>query len=168
MTNRVVLIGRLTKDPDLKYSESNLPVLRFTIAVNRTFTDQNGQRQADFINCVAFRKQAENMARFLGRGSQIAVEGRIQTRNYQGKDGNTVYVTEVVAESVQFLESKNSPYSRQNNGFDSMSFNTNQYNNFNTNSSIEEVTFQDFEKDFKIDFDDDFIHQVVNPFKENQ
>ena len=74
MTNRVVLIGRLTKDPDLKYSESNLPVLRFTIAVNRTFTDQNGQRQADFINCVAFRKQAENMARFLGRGSQIAVK----------------------------------------------------------------------------------------------
>ena len=159
MTNRVVLIGRLTKDPDLKYSESNLPVLRFTIAVNRTFTDQNGQKQADFINCVAFRKQAENMARFLGRGSQIAVEGRIQTRNYQGKDGNTVYVTEVVAESVQFLESKNSPHSRQNNGFDLMSF--------NTNSSIGEVTFQDFEKDFKIDFEDDFIHQVVNPFKEN-
>ena len=159
MTNRVVLIGRLTKDPDLKYSESNLPVLRFTIAVNRTFTDQNGQKQADFINCVAFRKQAENMARFLGRGSQIAVEGRIQTRNYQGKDGNTVYVTEVVAESVQFLESKNSPHSRQNNGIDSMSF--------NTNSSIGEVTFQDFEKDFKIDFEDDFIHQVVNPFKEN-
>ena len=159
MTNRVVLIGRLTKDPDLKYSESNSPVLRFTIAVNRTFTDQNGQKQADFINCVAFRKQAENMARFLGRGSQIAVEGRIQTRNYQGKDGNTVYVTEVVAESVQFLESKNSPHSRQNNGFDSMSF--------NTNSSIGEVTFQDFEKDFKIDFEDDFIHQVVNPCKEN-
>ena len=99
------------------------------------------------------------MARFLGRGSQIAVEGRIQTRNYQGKDGNTVYVTEVVAESVQFLESKNSPHSRQNNGFDSMSF--------NTNSSIGKVTFQDFEKDFKIDFEDDFIHQVVNPFKEN-
>ena len=98
MTNRVVLIGRLTKDPDLKYFESNLLVLRFTIAVNRTFT---GRKQADFINCVAFRKQAENMARFLGRGSQIAVEGRIQTRNYQGKDGNMVYVTE----SIQFLES---------------------------------------------------------------
>lgn len=168
MVNRVVLVGRLTKDPELRYSNSNIPMVYFTVAVNRTFTDQNGQRQADFIGCVAFRKQAENMARFLGRGSQVAVEGRIQTRNYQGKDGNTVYVTEVVAESVQFLESKNSPYSRQNNGFDSMSFNTNQYNNFNTNSSIEEVTFQDFEKDFKIDFDDDFIHQVVNPFKENQ
>ena len=163
MTNRVVLIGRLTKDPELRYSSSNIPMLYFAVAVNRTFTDQNGQRQTDFINCVAFRKQAENMARFLGRGSQIAVEGRIQTRNYQGKDGNTVYVTEVVAESVQFLESKNSPHSRQNNGFDSMSFNTNQY----TNSSIGEVTFQDFEKDFKIDFDDDFIQQVVNPFKDN-
>ena len=163
MTNRVVLVGRLTKDPELRYSSSNIPMLYFSVAVNRTFTDQNGQRQADFINCVAFRKQAENMARFLGRGSLISVEGRIQTRNYPGKDGNTVYVTEVVAESVQFLESKNSLHSRQNNGFDSMSFNTNKY----TNSSIGEVTFQDFEKDFKIDFDDDFIQQVVNPFKEN-
>ena len=163
MVNRVVLVGRLTKDPELRYSSSNIPMLYFSVAVNRTFTDQNGQRQADFINCVAFRKQAENMARFLGRGSLVSVEGRIQTRNYQGKDGNTVYVTEVVAESVQFLESKNSPHSRQNNGFDSMSFNTNQY----TNSSIGEVTFQDFQKDFKIDFDDDFIQQVVNPFKEN-
>ena len=134
-------------------------MLYFAVAVNRIFTDQNGQRQTDFINCVAFRKQAENMARFLGRGSQVSVEGRIQTRNYQGKDGNTVYVTEVVAETVQFLESKNSSHSRQNNGFDSMSF--------NTNSSIGEVTFQDFEKDFKIDFEDDFIQQVVNPFKEN-
>ena len=162
MTNRVVLIGRLTKDPELRYSNSNIPMLYFSVAVNRTFTDQNGQRQADFINCVAFRKQAENMERFLGRGSQIAVEGRIQTRNYQGKDGNMVYVTEVVAESVQFLESKNSPHGRQNNGF-----NTNQYNNSSNNSSIGEVTFQDFEKDFKIDFDDVFIQQVVNPFKEN-
>ena len=159
MVNRVVLVGRLTKDPELRYSSSNIPMLYFSVAVNRTFTDQNGQRQADFINCVAFRKQAENMARFLGRGSLISVEGRIQTRNYQGKDGNTVYVTEVVAETVQFLESKNSSHSRQNNGFDSMSF--------NTNSSIGEVTFQDFEKDFKIDFEDDFIQQVVNPFKEN-
>ena len=117
MVNRVVLVGRLTKDPELRYSSSNIPMLYFSVAVNRTFTDQNGQRQADFINCVAFRKQAENMARFLGRGSLVSVEGRIQTRNYQGKDGNTVYVTEVVAETVQFLESKNSSHGRQNNGF---------------------------------------------------
>ena len=125
MTNRVVLVGRLTKDLELRYSSSNIPMLYFAVAVNRIFTDQNGQRQTDFINCVAFRKQAENMARFLGRGSQVSVEGRIQTRNYQGKDGNTVYVTEVVAESVQFLESKNSSHSRQNNGSDSMSLNGN-------------------------------------------
>lgn len=93
MINNVVLVGRLTKDPELRYSSSNIPMVYFTIAVNRTFADQSGQRQADFISCVAFRKQAENMARFLGRGSLIGVEGRIQTRNYQGKDGNTVYVT---------------------------------------------------------------------------
>ena len=109
MVNRVVLVGRLTKDPELRYSSSNIPMVYFTVAVNRTFTDQNGQRQADFINCVTFRKQAENMARFLGRGSLISVEGRIQTRNYQGKDGNTVYVTEVVAESVQFLRRQWAP-----------------------------------------------------------
>ena len=97
MVNRVVLVGRLTKDPELRYSSSNIPMLYFSVAVNRTFTDQNGQRQADFINCVAFRKQAENMARFLGRGSLISVEGRIHNRNYQGKDVKKLYVTEVVA-----------------------------------------------------------------------
>ena len=100
MINNVVLVGRLTKDPELRYSSSNIPMVYFTVAVNRTFADQSGQRQADFISCVAFRKQAENMARFLGRGSLIGVEGRIQTRNYQGKDGNTVYVTEVVADFI--------------------------------------------------------------------
>ena len=170
MTNNVVLVGRLTKDPELRYSSSNLPMLYFTVAVNRTFTDQNGQRQTDFINCVAFRKQAENMARFLGRGSQISVEGRIQTRNYQGKDGNTVYVTEVVAESVQFLESKNSSLSRQNNGFDSMNFNRDQSNNlnFNTNQRDKEYSFSNLEINFQSDFEDEFFQQIENPFKENK
>lgn len=189
MVNRVVLVGRLTKDPELRYSNSNIPMVYFTVAVNRTFTDQNGQRQADFIGCVAFRKQAENMARFLGRGSQVAVEGRIQTRNYQGKDGNTVYVTEVVADSVQFLESKNSSHGRQNNGFDSMSFNQpqsqpaynnnnqNYYNNTNqnfgqANSAMQDFindssSFSDFGEDFPSNLDDDFMQDVVNPFKED-
>ena len=189
MVNRVVLVGRLTKDPELRYSSSNIPMVYFTVAVNRTFTDQNGQRQADFIKCVAFRKQAENMARFLGRGSQVAVEGRIQTRNYQGKDGNTVYVTEVVADSVQFLESKNSSQSRQNNGFDSMSFNQpqsqpaynnnnqNYYNNTNqnfgqANSAMQDFindssSFSDFGENFPSNLDDDFMQDVVNPFKED-
>ena len=179
MVNRVVLVGRLTKDPELRYSNSNIPMVYFTVAVNRTFTDQNGQRQADFIGCVAFRKQAENMARFLGRGSQVAVEGRIQTRNYQGKDGNTVYVTEVVADSVQFLESKNSSHGRQNNGFDSMSFNQpqNYYNNTNqnfgqANSAMQDFindssSFSDFGENFPSNLDDDFMQDVVNPFKED-
>ena len=191
MVNRVVLVGRLTKDPELRYSSSNIPMLYFSVAVNRTFTDQNGQRQADFINCVAFRKQAENMARFLGRGSLISVEGRIQTRNYQGKDGNTVYVTEVVAETVQFLESKNSSHSRQKNGFDSMSFNQPQsqpaYNNNNNqnyynnntnqnfgqaNSAMQDFindssSFSDFGENFPSNLDDDFMQDVVNPFKED-
>ena len=170
MTNNVVLVGRLTKDPELRYSNSNIPMLYFSVAVNRTFTDQNGQRQADFIGCVAFRKQAENIARFLGRGSLISVEGRIQTRNYPGKDGNTVYVTEVVAEAVQFLESKNSSHGRQNNAFDSMSFNKAQSNNLNsnTNQRDDEYSFSNLEINFQSDFEDDFFQQVVNPFKEDK
>ena len=181
MINNVVLVGRLTKDPELRYSSSNIPMVYFTIAVNRTFADQSGQRQADFISCVAFRKQAENMARFLGRGSLIGVEGRIQTRNYQGKDGNTVYVTEVVADRIQFLESKSSS-NRQNNGFDSMSFNQpqsqpsfnnnqNYYNNTNqnqgqANSAMQDFindssSFSDFGENFPSNLDDDFMQEVL-------
>ena len=83
-----------------------LPVATFTLAVNRTFSNQQGEREADFINCVVWRKQAENVANFLKKGSLAGVDGRIQTRNYEGQDGKRVYVTEVVAESVQFLEPK--------------------------------------------------------------
>ncbi|MCU9613470.1 single-stranded DNA-binding protein [Caldibacillus lycopersici] len=108
MLNRVVLVGRLTKDPDLRYTPSGVPVATFTIAVNRTFSNQQGEREADFINCVVWRKQAENVANFLKKGSLAGVDGRIQTRNYEGQDGKRVYVTEVVAESVQFLEPKGS------------------------------------------------------------
>ncbi|HOO67795.1 MAG TPA: single-stranded DNA-binding protein [Bacilli bacterium] len=104
--NKVILIGRLTKDPDLRYTPSNVPAVNFTLAVNRNFTNQNGERQADFINIVVWRKQAENVKKYITKGSQVAVEGRIQTRNYDDKDGKKVYVTEVVADNVQFLESK--------------------------------------------------------------
>ncbi|HGM4064288.1 TPA: single-stranded DNA-binding protein, partial [Listeria monocytogenes] len=82
-------------------------VATFTLAVNRTFTNQQGEREADFINCVVWRKPAENVANFLKKGSMAGVDGRVQTRNYEGNDGKRVYVTEIVAESVQFLESKN-------------------------------------------------------------
>lgn len=106
MLNRVVLVGRLTKDPDLRYTPNGVPTASFTLAVNRTFTNQNGEREADFINVVVWRKPAENAANFLKKGSLAGVDGRIQTRSYEGQDGKRVYVTEVVADSVQFLDSK--------------------------------------------------------------
>jgi single-strand DNA-binding protein len=105
MMNRVVLVGRLTKDPDLKYTPNGVPVATFTLAVNRPF-NTNGEQEADFINVVVWRKPAENAANFLKKGSLAGVDGRIQTRNYEGQDGKRVYVTEVQAESVQFLEPK--------------------------------------------------------------
>jgi single-strand DNA-binding protein len=107
MMNRVVLVGRLTKDPDLRYTPNGVPVATFTLAVNRPFSSQSGDREADFINCVVWRKPAENVANFLKKGSLAGVDGRIQTRNYEGQDGKRVYVTEVQAESVQFLEPRN-------------------------------------------------------------
>ncbi|EMC0674033.1 single-stranded DNA-binding protein [Listeria monocytogenes] len=107
MMNRVVLVGRLTKDPDLRYTPAGVAVATFTLAVNRAFTNQNGEREADFIQCVVWRKPAENVANFLKKGSMAGVDGRIQTRNYEDNDGKRVFVTEVVAESVQFLEPKN-------------------------------------------------------------
>ena len=112
MINRVVLVGRLTKDPELRYTTNNIANLRFTVAVNRQFTSQNGERQADFIGCVAWRAQAENMAKFLRKGSLIGVEGRIETGSYQAQDGQMRYTTDVIADSVQFLE----PRSAQGGG----------------------------------------------------
>ncbi|HAC1155079.1 TPA_asm: single-stranded DNA-binding protein [Listeria monocytogenes] len=107
MMNRVVLVGRLTKDPELRYTPAGVAVATFTLAVNRTFTNQQGEREADFINCVVWRKPAENVANFLKKGSMAGVDGRVQTRNYEGNDGKRVYVTEIVAESVQFLDPRN-------------------------------------------------------------
>ena len=104
MINRVVLVGRLTKDPELKYTQTGIAVTRFTLAVNRAFQNAAGEREADFISCVAWRKQAENVANFLKKGSLVGVDGRIQTGSFEGTDGKRVYTTEVVADSVQFLE----------------------------------------------------------------
>ncbi|BDH63798.1 single-stranded DNA-binding protein [Lysinibacillus sp. PLM2] len=104
MINRVVLVGRLTKDPELRYTPSGIPMTRFTVAVNRAFSNQSGEREADFISCVAWRKQAENLANFMKKGSLIGVDGRIQTGSFEGQDGKRVYTTDVVADSVQFLE----------------------------------------------------------------
>lgn len=104
--NKAILIGRLTRDPELRYTKNNVPVASFTIAINRTFIKSNGEKEADFINCLCFNKQAENVNKYLSKGSLVAVEGSIQTRSYNNKEGKKVFVTEVVANSVQFLESK--------------------------------------------------------------
>jgi single-strand DNA-binding protein len=103
MINRVVLVGRLTKDPELRYTPSGVAVTTFTLAVNRQFTNSQGEREADFINIVAWRQLAELCANYLKKGSQAGLEGRLQTRSYDNKEGKRVFITEVVADNVQFL-----------------------------------------------------------------
>lgn len=104
MLNKVVLIGRLTKDPDLRYTQSGIAVARFTLAVDRGFKNQDGEKQADFIPITVWRGQAENCAKYLAKGRLVAVAGRIQTRHYDTPEGQRRYVTELVADEVQFLE----------------------------------------------------------------
>jgi single-strand DNA-binding protein len=116
MLNRVVLVGRLTKDPDLRYTPNGIAVTSITLAVNRPFSNQQGNREADFINVVIWRKQAENVANYLRKGSLAGVDGRLQTRSYENNEGKKVFITEVVADSVQFLESKGSNNSGGNQG----------------------------------------------------
>lgn len=106
MLNRVILIGRLTRDPELRYTPSGVATTSFNLAVDRPFTNQQGQKETDFIPIVTWRTQAENVANYLKQGSLVAVEGRIQTRNYENNEGKKVYITEVVADNVRFLESK--------------------------------------------------------------
>lgn len=127
--NKVVLIGRLTRDPELRYTGNNTPVASFTLAVNRTFANQAGERETDFLNIVVWRKQAENVKNYLSQGSQVAVEGRIQTRSYDGQDGQKRYVTEIVADNVEFLGSKSNSNS----------------SNQSTSNNNEEPTPYDFE-----------------------
>lgn len=106
--NKVVLIGRLTRDPELRYTQGGDAVATFTLAVNRNFKNKDGKYDADFINIVVWRKQAENVANYLSKGRQAAISGRIQTRTYKNKDDKTVYVTEIIADEVQFLDKKDS------------------------------------------------------------
>lgn len=105
MINNVTLVGRMTRDAELRYTPQNQAVATFTLAVNRNFKSANGDREADFINCVIWRQQAENLANWAKKGVLIGITGRIQTRNYENQQGQRVYVTEVIAESFQLLES---------------------------------------------------------------
>ena len=106
MINKIILVGRITKDPELRRTSGDIPVVNFSIAVNRNYTDANGERKADFINCVVWRRQAENMERFVKKGMLLGIEGRLQQNQYETDQGTrTTY--EVLCDSVQFLESKN-------------------------------------------------------------
>lgn len=152
--NNVVLVGRLARDPELRTVNSQFgtnSTSSFVVAVSRPVSNQNGEREADFINCVVWGKQAENLCKYCTKGSQIGVQGRIQTRNYQNKDGVTVYVTEVVASNITFLSSKNSNGANQ---FDMPQ----QINNGNSNhietSNITEDPFKDFGSEVVLSDDD--------------
>lgn len=114
MLNRVILIGRLTRDPELRYTPSGVAVAQFTLAVDRPFANQQGERETDFITIVTWRQLAETCANYLRKGRLAAVEGRIQVRNYENNEGRRVYVTEVVADNVRFLEPASS---RRDDGY---------------------------------------------------
>lgn len=115
MINRAVMNGRLTRDPEIRQTQSGLTTASFTLAVDRNFKDkQTGKREADFINCVAWRKTAEIIQQYTHKGSKIGLTGRIQTRNYQNKQGQTVYVTEVVADEIDLLDSIEGTGTRKN------------------------------------------------------
>lgn len=133
MINNVVLVGRLTKDPDLRYTASGTGVATFTLAVNRNFTNQDGNREADFINCVIWRKSAETLANYAHKGTLLGVTGRIQTRSYENQQGQRIYVTEIVAENFQLLESRGTNQQHKNN--ESNSTNRNQSPNRNNNQA---------------------------------
>ena len=131
MINNVVLVGRLTRDVDLRYTSNGTAYASFTVAVERNFKNQNGEKETDFINCAMWRKAAENFANFTHKGSQVGIEGRIQTRNYENQQGQKVYVTEVLAENFSLLEPRNATSQLEGNR---ESFEGGYVNTFNANT----------------------------------
>ena len=137
MFNKVVLIGRLTRDPELRHTNNNIPVCSFSLAVNRPFASSNSEKDVDFINCTAWRKQAENVARYVSKGSLVAVEGRIQTGEYMDEKINAKrYTTDIVCDSVTFLDTKSQ---RENNNTPSQ--------NYKQDEDIDTGNFNDVEDD---------------------
>ena len=136
MINRVILVGRLTKDPEYRQTPSGVSVATFTLAVNRSFTNSQGEREADFINVVVFRKQAENVNKYLSKGSLAGVDGRIQSRSYENQEGRRVFVTEVIADNVHFLEPKKSNQPQQQRG--QAPANNNQFSNNNSVNDLDD------------------------------
>ena len=158
--NKVILIGRITMDPELIRTPTDIPVVQFSIAVNRNYQNKNGERQADFINCVAWRNQAENLARYIRKGGQICVEGNLQTRTYDDQGGVRRYITEVICDQITFLEPKKNDQGY--NDFNQMPVPpVNNYNNYPNQNSFPSPNdfsnnnpFDDIDKTFDISSDD--------------
>lgn len=165
--NRVILVGRITRDPELRTSPSNVSFTAFSIAVNRTAVSANGEREADFINCVAFNKQAENLCRFIKKGGQIGVEGKLQTRRYTAQDGSNRIATEVICDAIHFLE----PRGNSQGGYNDYSSYETQYmnqspvsqpaqpvsqpqSNFFQDNNRQTSQYEDVKKQFDISDDD--------------
>ena len=153
MLNRVILIGRLTRDPELRYTPSGVAVTQFTLAVDRPFSNQGGEREADFINIVTWRQLAETCANYLRKGRLTAVEGRIQVRNYDNNEGRKVYVTEVVADNVRFLESASSANREDGGGSQNRASGGGQ-GSYRSNGGNNNDPFQDDGKPIDISDDD--------------
>jgi len=155
MLNKVALTGRMTKDPELRYLGNGTPVASFTLAVDRVFKNKDGNREADFINIRVWRKQAENVAQYTGKGSLVAIAGRIQTRNYEAADGQRRYVTEVVADNVEFLETKSQSEARaQKLEIDSTTMDTDVLNLEEETTDLQNDPFESFGQMIDISDDD--------------
>ncbi|MBP1309112.1 single-strand DNA-binding protein [Paenibacillus sp. 1182] len=155
MLNRVILIGRLTKEPELRYTPSGVAVTQFTLAVDRPFTSQGGEREADFLPIVTWRQLAETVANYTHKGNLVAVEGRVQVRNYENNEGKRVYVTEIVADNVRFLEGKrNSEGGNSAQGSSNSSNSSYSNNNNNSSSRQNQDPFPEDGKPIEISDDD--------------
>ena len=139
MINRVILVGRLTKDPEYRENRNGVGVATFTLAINRPFTNAQGEREADFINVVVFKRQAENVSQYLFKGNLAGVDGRIQSRSYENQEGRRVFVTEVIADNVHFLEPKKSNQSKQQQG--QASTGNNPFSNNNVDDNMDNLPF---------------------------
>ena len=139
MINRVTLIGRLVRDPDLRRTNDGTMVASFTIAVNRNYTAKDGQQQADFINCVVWRKTAETLEKYCRKGNLIGLDGRLQTRTYENAQGQRVFVTEVVCDNIQFLESKSNNNQNTQNKHNNQGYARNQQTRQNVTSNIDSL-----------------------------
>lgn len=139
MINRAILVGRLTKDPEYRENRNGVGVATFTLAINRPFTNAQGEREADFINIVVFKRQAENVSQYLFKGNLAGVDGRIQSRSYENQEGRRVFVTEVITDNVHFLEPKKSNQSQQQQG--QASTGNNPFSNNNVDDNMDNLPF---------------------------